>query len=57
MQKKCFTIQSNKNSKYKIVIDYRNGNPQIYNVAMLDWFGKLDNCYDQSVSLNFVMLG
>lgn len=30
MQKKCFTIQSNKNSKYKIVVDYRNGNPQIY---------------------------
>ena len=31
MQKKCFTIQSNKNSKYKIVINYnKNGNPEIY---------------------------
>ena len=31
MQKKCFTIQSNKNSKYKIVVDYnKNGNPEIY---------------------------
>lgn len=23
MQRKCFTIQSNKDSKYKIVVDYR----------------------------------
>ena len=30
MQKKCYTIQSNENSKYKIVVDYRNGKPQIY---------------------------
>jgi len=30
MQRKCFTIKSNKYSKYKIVVDYRNGNPQIY---------------------------
>ena len=31
MQKKCFTIQSNKGSKYKIVVDYnQNGNPEIY---------------------------
>ena len=31
MQKKCFTIQSDKGSKYKIVVDYnQNGNPEIY---------------------------
>jgi len=30
MQKKCYTIQSNKDSKYKIVVDYKKGNPEIY---------------------------
>ena len=31
MQKKCYTIQSNNNSKYKIIVDYnKNGNPEIY---------------------------
>ena len=30
MDRKCFTIQSSKGSKYKIVVTYKNGNPEIY---------------------------